>query len=273
MNRPANVNDLQVSWAIRDILPTILSFPERSLLWYFLSVIGNNDYCYDDFPGLKKKTGLSERCLRNYITKLESLKFIHVIRPERKGRGRTNQYFLLYSNIIETAKLSTNKATDAVLPELIGQQMPYLEPIIRQLVPKNKATDASYRYTIKKDIKAEREATASLSFDNSEKPKAKAVPMTDDFCPSRKILVKGMEMGLTKDEVDEEVEKFRAIHIGMDQKFPEKEWDGKILAWVMRGAAYKAQRVAKEPLKGSGGASGRVQQEVRSTVPWFNDNH
>jgi hypothetical protein len=257
MNRPENVNDLQISWAIRDISSSVLSFPERGLLWYFLSVIGNNDYCFDDFPAISQKTGLSERCLRNYITKLEELKFIQVVRPERKGRGRANQYFLLYANLIEAAKLSTNKATDAVLPDLIGQQMPYLDPIIRQNLQDNKATDASYRYTCKKDIKAERGR------------KDRAHPLSPDFQHLEEHETLGIELNLTVDEFDYSVSMFKSKYLADGTK--KKDWNQELNAWLMREAKYKHEKIAKTSSRlndhGKGNGSARGQQEIRSTVP------
>jgi len=260
MNNPKNVH---IVFKVTNYLksrpensPPIL--PIDKVILIFLATHHGHLGIFPNQETLARECEISIRYVRERLQYLMECGLISITRIRRKHH---------YNLDFLTKELST----------IAEPQFPYQETIAEPQFPSQRNHSSAHSGTtvptnnsIKNPSnKIEREATASLSVNNSEKPKAKAVPMTDDFCPTRKILVKGMEMGLTKDEVDEEVEKFRAIHIEMGKKFPEKEWDGKILVWVMRGAEYKAQRVAKERLKGSGGASGRVQHEVRSTVPWF----
>jgi hypothetical protein len=99
---------------------------------------------------------------------------------------------------------------------------------------------------LKKDLKKERggEKRASL--------------LSDDFMPSEQSCQKAKESGLTETEANYEFDKFLVYYI---EKGEEKnDWDMVLQHWFIRAGNYKKEK----------GAIKKKPDEVRSTVPWYN---
>lgn len=104
--RPEHLSDLDIIWAIRDIPTKVLCIKLKSILYTFVSLIGNstNEYYYKSHEDLAPIIGISSRRLPALLDKLENLKFLKIKRPKNYTKGDSNEYKLLYLNIIKEAE-------------------------------------------------------------------------------------------------------------------------------------------------------------------------
>jgi hypothetical protein len=157
--RPQGVNDLQVLWAIRDIPTSLITFEQRSLLYYFLSVLGNYEKCYYSISQLAKNTGMSKRWLTYRLKELEESKFLNINRPCNQGRGMANEYTLNYSLILQFlnkgAQNAIKDAKSASFDDNKGAESAYLNPKRVHKTTQKGADSAPHRY--KQDINKRKE--------------------------------------------------------------------------------------------------------------------
>lgn len=247
--RPAGINDLQVSWAIRDIPSSILEFKYKGLLWGLLSIIGNNESCYYSQSQLVKILGIGERTLQDHLYHLRDKKFISITAPDRKGRGYANEYLLNYSLIMEFSnkdakaaglpvKLSTKHADSASLSYNKHADSACITEISTQKTTKKHADSASQ--DIQQDIHKSRESkTASAS-----------PPPLSLFEPDEqnKTLCQDLRLNLP-----DEIESFRRRHKGAG------DLQYEFSRWMKASKEYQARN--------------RPKDEVRSTVQFWGPGH
>lgn len=117
------------------------------------------------------------------------------------------------------------------------------------------------------------QSTKSNKTSNPERGrKNRAHPLPVDYLHTELHEDKAQEMGMEADEFFDCKDKFMAHH---KAKGTEKvDWDAEFDLWLIREERFRAEETAKRSLRAadrsSGSGSGRGQQEVRSTVPWFN---
>jgi len=96
---------------------------------------------------------------------------------------------------------------------------------------------------------------------NSERAATKrAAPLTDDFLPTQATFDKAEELGLTEEEANQEVDKFMGHYLAKGIK--NVDWDAALHKWFIQAGIYKR--------KNKYTATAPKQDEVGSTVPWFN---
>jgi hypothetical protein len=88
--------------------------------------------------------------------------------------------------------------------------------------------------------------------------KKAALPLSDDFEPTRETVQEAKRVGLTYDEANYELEKFFNYYLENEEE--KTDWQLVLQNWFIRAGDYKRKN----------GAITVNAQEVRSTVPWFN---
>lgn len=108
-NRPKDISDLSVLWAIRDIPRSILNASQKGILCMFLACIGNKGFCYYSIKQLQDILGIGHTQIFSKLSYLENMNFLIVKRPPKYTKGSANEYRLNYKLIMETARLYGGK--------------------------------------------------------------------------------------------------------------------------------------------------------------------
>lgn len=242
--RPKGYSDLNILWAIRDLPSDLISWNERSVLWFLLSIIGNNESCIRTINQLSDKCGLSRSSLIRHLNSLVKSKFIQIYRPRNQGRGQANEYFLNYETILSAIKLSTKgiKLTPFV-EESMSNRHPLNEESMSNL--KNKGVRLKPHRYIKKDIKEkERESFASLP---------------PDFVPDQKTKDEIKSLCFKKGEADEIGQAF--MEYFLDSGEARKNWQFEARKWFRR----ERKMIDERPTKNKKSQAHPVSQPIRET--------
>lgn len=255
MARPDQVNDLQVSWAIREIPPSILEFKYKGLLWGLLSIIGNKLSCRYSQPQLADILGVSERQLQYLLAHLKDKKFIFIKEPKVKGRGYGNEYFLNYTLILS---FENKHAQFASLEDESTQSM---RPLDDKRTQKTSKKDAQFAYPRKtRDIHKSRERRAR---EKTARPaRASRLPLSENFKADeqnqKRLAEASNRSGKSQDDL---LRTFRNI-----QKSKEKvsaDWQAELETFLMN-----------ERPAGFGLVTNRLEKpEVKNTVPFWGPGH
>lgn len=202
---------------------------------------------YPSIPTLAEKSKRTERSVMRTLVRLEEKHLIMVNRQQ----GKSNHY--------EIAELSTTPDVH-VTPDM------YDTPDVHVTTPLTSMAQTPDVHVTRsnKIIKTDNQ--------NRERRKNRAHPLPDDYLHTELHEEKAQEFGWPADEFFECLDKFMAHHRA---KGTEKvDWDAEFDLWLIREERFKAEETAKRERRANdrslGNGSGRGQQEVRSTVPWFN---
>jgi hypothetical protein len=237
--RPKGITDAIVNRAIRDISGKILDYKDKGILYGLVQIMGNWEKIYYDHPTLSERLCCPERNLYRIIKKLESLKFVHVKRNPKKGRGKNNEYYLNYNEILSYL----NTANMAVKEEINTAKLAVDKEEILPKVQINTAKLADTGKT-KERHKAKEERAATKSASASPPPLSLFEPDEQN-----KILCQDLRLNLA-----DEIASFRSRHSGRG------ELQYEFGRWLKASKEYQTKT--------------RPKDEVRSTVmDWHDPNH
>lgn len=188
---------------------------------------------YPSTTTLAKELNVSSRYIKTCLNYLESLNILKIARKN----GRSNHYYLEF--------LSTDRGTTD--HRCTDDHRGTTDHPTGELQIRDRGT-TDHPISINNQLRRNK----------TERRKKAALALSDDFEPTRETVQEAKRVGLTQDEANYELEKF--FNYYLENKEEKTDWQLVLQNWFIRAGNYKRQK----------GAINVKQEEVRSTVPWFN---
>jgi hypothetical protein len=215
---------------------------DEKLLLLFLSKHKGVKGIYPSVLTLAKELQRSDSAIRRSLRRLQSKNLIKILHIPGKSS--------LYQLFIPSVDLSTTLGVDASTEQNLDDQ-PLASTLGQSMRGRQDTPSVDARQSIK------RNNTKLNKTERSARKKA-ALPLSDDFEPTRETVQEAKRVGLTYDEANYELEKFFNYYLENEEE--KTDWQLVLQNWFIRAGDYKRKN----------GAITVNAQEVRSTVPWFN---